>query len=232
MESKIVLNSQITPGHYIVTAFPTAGLVSLLAVNYLIQKKILKKIGHIQVSGLTQIAIIEDKHLDYPVRLFEGGDSIFITSQVPVPVTIIEELTKDVFELYGKVKARGIIAIDAIEASEEKDKGETYFIAEGFNKEIKDAKELEDGAMIGINASIALAAKENKTPFLGLMAETHMSIPDGLAASSLINALESIIGLRVDTADLVNEYKRVVSKLNSLINKTNQTNSSKEETYG
>ncbi len=232
MENKIILNSQITPGHYIVTAFPTAGLVSLLAANYLIQKKIIKKVGHIQVSSLSQIAIIEDKHLDYPVRLFEGGNSIFITSQVPIPIQNINELTKDILELYEKVKARGIIAIDAIEASEEKEKGETYFVSEGFDKEIKNAKELEDGAMIGINASIALTAKDNKIPFLGLMAETHMSIPDGLAASSLIKALENVIDIHIDTTDLVNEYKRVVSKLNSLINKTNQTKSLKEETYG
>lgn len=232
MSGRINLHSQAKPGCYIVTAFPTAGLVSLLAVNYLIQKKTLKKVGYIGLDGLSQVAIIEDKHLDYPIRIFEGGNSVFITSQVPIPVMHIGELTKRVFELYKAVKAKGIIAIDAIEATEEKDKGEIYFVSEGFEKGVKGGKELEEGAMIGVNASIALKAKETKTPFLGLMTETHMGIPDGLAASSLIAGLENIIDIHVDTTELVNEYKRVVSRLNNLITKASQSKSAKDETYG
>ncbi|MCW1294028.1 MAG: hypothetical protein QXJ12_01285, partial [Candidatus Parvarchaeota archaeon] len=69
-------------------------------------------------------------------------------------------------------------------------------------------------------------------PFLGLMAETHMGIPDGLAAASLINSLGNIIDIHVDTTELINEYKRIGDKLNNLIKKTNQSKNLKEETYG
>ncbi|MCW1301843.1 MAG: PAC2 family protein [Candidatus Parvarchaeota archaeon] len=232
MSGKINIDSRIEPGHYIVTAFPTAGLASLLAVNYLIQKGILKKVGHINLNGLNQVAIIENRHLNYPIRLFEGKDSVFITSQIPIPVTHVDELTGAVFELYKTIKAKGIISMDAMETAEEKNKSEVYFVSEGFDNKIKDAKELEEGAMIGVNASIGLMAKETKTPFLGLMAETHMGVPDGLAAASLINSLGNIIDVHVDTTELINEYKRIGDKLNNLITKTNQSKNLKEETYG
>jgi predicted ATP-grasp superfamily ATP-dependent carboligase len=220
---KTVLTTKPVVGKYIVTAFQTVGYISILAVSYLKEKKVIKEIGYIDPESTNVITVIEDGELKYPIRIFESQKAIFIMAQVPIARDDMTPISKEIIRLYSDIKAKGIIALDGLSASGNKNQSDVYYTASNFNAELNNVKPLSEGAMFGLNASIALQAKEDGVPFAVVMAETHVSIPDGLAAAALISSVKDLLGLEVDTNELVTEYKETLAKIDRLVKRARHT---------
>ncbi len=227
-----IIHTKPKEGSYLIVAFPTVGYISILAVNYLIHKKLVKEVGYIDLEVPEQLAVIDEGKITYPIRIFEGEHGIFVTTQFPVDLKFVKEITDTIVDIYNKTKSKAIITLDAINAAEEKKESGLFYVANKFDVNIKGATSLNEGVMLGLNASIALEARKKGLPFLALMAETHTSIPDGDAASKLIDGLNQITKINVDTAELVEEYKTVLSSLNKLIERAKSTQEKKSEMYG
>lgn len=227
-----IIHTKPSEDKFLILAFPTAGYISILAVNFLIHKKLLKEIGYIDIESPEQIAIVDNGKILYPIRIFEGEHGIFITSQFPVDIKNVGILTNEIFELSKRFRSKAIVTLDALNASGEKHESSVFYVSNKFQVDIKDAKQLEEGVMIGLSAGIALEAKKRDIPFVAFMAETHVNIPDGVAASKLIESLDQLVGVKTDTTELINEYKTVLSRINSLIEKTKTTQEKRSEMYG
>ena len=76
--------------------------------------------------------------------------------------------------------------------------------------------------MMGFNSYLAHKSRKMKIPFVVLMAETHADIPDGMAAAALISVLEDIINVKIDTSDLVSEYKKTLTQINNILKRVSQ----------
>ena len=213
----------------IITAFQTAGYISTLTVKFLEEKGIVKDIGGIDIEEISQFAVVKDGNLLSPIRILEGKGFTVITSQIPLPLKAVNELSEKVIQIYKDKKADGIIALDGLSVDEVKDKSEVYFASTYNEKEIKNCKRLPEGAMMGFNSYFAHKARKMKIPFIVLMAETHAEIPDGIAAASLISVLESLVNIQVDTSELISEYKKTLDQINSLLKRVSQAPKDKEE---
>jgi predicted ATP-grasp superfamily ATP-dependent carboligase len=213
----------------IITAFQTAGYISVLAARFLEEKGAVKDTGGIDLDELAQFAIVKDGDMLSPIRILEGKGFTIITSQIPLPIKAIAELSDKIMDIYKEKKADQIIALDGLAIEESKDKSEVYFASTYNEKEIKNCKKLPEGAMMGFNSYLAHKSRKMKIPFVVLMAETHADIPDGIAAAALISVLEDIINLKIDTSDLVSEYKKTLSQINNILKRVSQVPKDKGE---
>jgi predicted ATP-grasp superfamily ATP-dependent carboligase len=213
----------------IITAFQTAGYISILAARFLEEKGIVKDIGGIDIDELEQFAVVKDGNLLSPIRILEGEGFIMVTSQIPLPLKAINGLADKIMQIYKEKKAEMIIALDGLAIDEAKDKSEVYFASTYNEKEIKNCKRLPEGAMMGFNSYFAHKSRKMKIPFIVLMAETHAEIPDGIAAAALISVLEGILNIQVDTSELISEYKKTLEQINNLLKRVSQAPKSQEE---
>ncbi len=213
----------------IITAFQTAGYISILAARFLEEKGIVKDVSGIDIDELAQFAVVKDGNLLSPIRILEGKDFTMITSQIPLPLKAINELADKIMQIYKERKADQIIALDGLAIDEAKDKSDVYFASTYNEKEIKNCKRLPEGAMMGFNSYFAHKARKSKIPFIVLMAETHAEIPDGIAAAALISVLEGVLGIQVDTSELISEYKKTLGQINNLLKRVSQAPKSQEE---
>ncbi|MGC8533507.1 MAG: proteasome assembly chaperone family protein [Candidatus Parvarchaeum sp.] len=213
----------------IITAFQTAGYISILAARFLEEKGVVKDVGGIDIDELAQFAVVKDGNLLSPIRLLEGKGFTMITSQIPLPLKSINELADKIMLIYKEKKAEQIIALDGLAVDEAKDKSDVYFASTYNEKEIKNCKRLPEGAMMGFNSYFAHKARKSKIPFVVLMAETHAEIPDGIAAAALISVLEGMLDIHVDTSELISEYKKTLGQINSLLKRISQAPKEKEE---
>lgn len=213
----------------IITAFQTAGYISILAARFLEEKGVVKDVGGIDIDELAQFAVVKDGNLLSPIRLLEGKGFTMITSQIPLPLKSINELADKIMLIYKEKKADQIIALDGLAVDEAKDKSDVYFASTYNEKEIKNCKRLPEGAMMGFNSYFAHKARKSKIPFIVLMAETHAEIPDGIAAAALISVLEGMLDIHVDTSELISEYKKTLGQINNLLKRVSQAPKEKEE---
>ncbi len=213
----------------IITAFQTAGYISVLAAKFLEEKGVVKDTQGIDLDELSQFTIVKNGEMLSPIRVLRGKDFTIITSQIPLPVNAVNSLSTKVIDIYKEEKSSQIIALDGLNIEEPKENSEVYFASTYGEKEIKNCKELPEGAMMGFNSYLAHKCRKMKIPFVVLMAETHNEIPDGIAAAALINTLESLIDIKVDTSELVSEYKKTLSQINNIIKKVSQPQKSEEQ---
>jgi predicted ATP-grasp superfamily ATP-dependent carboligase len=219
----------MTEKNKIITAFQTAGFISILAAKFLEEKGIVKDVGGIDIEELAQFAIVKNGDLLSPIRILEGKDFTVITSQIPLPLKAINELSDKIIEIYKEKKSNQIIALDGLAVDEAKDKSEVYFASNYNEKEIKNCNKLPEGAMMGFNSYLAHKTRKIKIPFVVLMAETHAEIPDGIAAAALISVLGELVNIQVDTSELVSEYKKTLGQINNILKRVSQAPKKEEE---
>ncbi|EFD93007.1 MAG: protein of unknown function DUF75 [Candidatus Parvarchaeum acidophilus ARMAN-5] len=213
----------------IITAFQTAGYISLLAARFLEEKGVVKDIGGIDLDEMSQFSVIKNGEMLSPVRMLEGKDFIIITSHIPLQINAVSSLSKKVIDLYKEKNASQMIALDGLSIEKPQDKSNVYFASTYTEKEIKNCKKLPEGAMMGFNSYIANQCRNLGIPFIVLMAETHNEIPDGIAAAALIDVLGEFIDLKIDTSELVSEYKKTLIQINNLVKRLDKTPKNEEQ---
>ncbi len=225
---------QPEPGKYIITGFQTVGFISVLALSYLEDKGIIKDSGYIESENGGYVALVEKGDVTFPIRVLESDDAIFISSELPMLRNEVDPVVDEIINIYKKNKCKAIIALDGIGINEQKNTSEVYYVPVNLKDKLTKFKLLEEGAVFGLNARLAFKCKETSTPLIMLMAETHESIPDGIAAAALISALKTIIKLDVDTSGLVMEYKKMMGKINRTVKNVQPAGEEKgqEELYG
>ncbi len=229
--AKFYFKKALKSGGYIITAFQTVGYISILASRYLEEKGAIKDIGFIDLDIEMPVAVIDRGEINFPVRILQAENSIFINSQFPLDPDAIKELISQIFEIYKKYKFEGIICLDGLAIDKGKEVSELYYASSRNGFQPANARKLEDGAIIGLNAELTLRAKMEDVPVTLLMAETHSEIPDGLAAATLINALAPL-GIHVDTRELVSEYRQTLAKIDEMLKKINKKEEPKTDLYG
>ncbi len=202
---------------HIVVAFQTVGYISVLVARYLEEKGIIKDLFGINIEDLEEFAMIRKGEIVNPIRVLEGSNFLVVTSHFPLPRSAANKIVDKIFDMYKSYGARDIIIIEGLPIEEGREKSSVYYASNMDDEIPKKTKKLEEGAMIGLNASMAIRGRRKKIPVRTLMVETHENIPDGEAAAQLIDSLSDMINIKVDTAELISEYKKTLAKINELI---------------
>ncbi|MCL4399344.1 PAC2 family protein [Candidatus Parvarchaeota archaeon] len=220
--AKYFIKDDLKSPEFLIISFPTAGYVSLLVSKYLEDKALIKEVGHIDLENTNPLAIISDSRIGFPVRILGGKSAVFVSSQFPLLQRDLPDVVKQIFSIFKEHKFKEIIAIDGMEIDSPKEKSEVYYASNAEQKSVEGAKKLANGAIAGLNSSLSLEGKKLGIPVTILMAETHSEIPDGIAAASLISVLGGMIGMKVDTQELVTEYKKTLNRINEMIKRINK----------
>jgi predicted ATP-grasp superfamily ATP-dependent carboligase len=200
-----------TRGKTLVIALPTAGHISELAIAYLIDKKIVKEAGYI-ITGKENLMLIDKGAITYPTALYSLDNALFLFSYVPLDEESLEQIKNWIVNAGFKE----VVILESIPVNENEPEDDLFIVKEGnVDFEIKGAKKLEEGVLVGESASIILRLKDSRIPIVVLLTEAHIEMPDGIAAANLIKGLEYLIG-EVDTKELVADYKKRLSKIHRL----------------
>ncbi len=221
---------------HIVIAFQTVGYISVLVARYLEEKGIVKDVFGMNIDGLEEFAMVRDGEIINPIRILEGENFMMVTSHFPIPRNGAEGIIERIFDMYKKYSAKDIIIMEGLPIEDEKEKSTVYYASNIKNDAPVDkAEKLGEGAMIGLNAAMAIKGRKEKIPIRTLMVETHENIPDGEAAAELIKSLEDVLNIKVDTAELITEYKKTLAKINELIKRvqapSHKENGHEQEMY-
>jgi uncharacterized protein len=216
----------------VIEGFPGVGLVGSIAAKYLSQQTNAKQIGFIESPHLPPVSFIVKGEVYNPIRIYEAekDNLIIVESEFPVPGKLVNEIGERLGDWSKEINAEKVICLEGINAPQSKSSTGVFAITSDHNvKTPKSMKKVETGFMIGVSAALMLQCKEIKMPGLCLMAETHTSFPDGLAAAALIKELNKLLNLNVNTTALENEAKVFEEKIKSLVEKAKSLQPAKKD---
>lgn len=212
----------------IIEGFPGIGLVGNIACQHIIEELGMKYVGSIDSRYFPPLAVLFNGIVYMPVRIYEAPkkDIIVIISDIPIHPTASYDLSKALVEWMISIKAKNIISIAGIATTT----GLRRVFGGATNQEmlerIKDKTEIfQVGTISGISGSIMTECFIRKIPAMSLLGETPGPNPDPRAAVEVLNVLNKIFDLSINTEKLMNQAEQIELELSKLAEQVQTTES-------
>ncbi|HEB37548.1 MAG TPA: proteasome assembly chaperone family protein [Thermoplasmatales archaeon] len=212
----------------VIAGFPSIGLVSTIAANYLIDALGLRQVGAMDSKYFPTLSVVHSAEPLSPVRIYAGipdrGQkiAIFVSEFRPKP-NLITPIAEEIMKWAIKKKCKFLISPEGmvVEGKEgEATKGAAYAIGS-----TEDARNLlvqqgiaqfKNGIIAGVSGVLLNKGKHENFSVISILAEAHPNYPDARAAAAAIEAIALILGIDVNVAPLYEEAERIERQLHLL----------------
>lgn len=237
MKVEILMDKEVDlKDHILIEGFPGIGLVGTIAAGYIIEKRDMKPIGHILSDRFPPMTTIHEGRPFFPARIYKDPNAKFcvLLSEFVIPSITVSELSKKILEFSKNNGIKKIISLAGM-TSAKKEISSPKVFAIVSNQEMEDylkSKNVEiikEGITTGVSGVLIARCSIKNFPAASLLVESKHGYPDPSAAAALINSLDSLLGLKVDTKDLLAEAKQVEEKMKKLLSQIKKTKRSYEK---
>ncbi|MFW9821799.1 MAG: proteasome assembly chaperone family protein [Candidatus Thorarchaeota archaeon] len=224
------LSVQINEGATLVLGFAGIGLIGPIVANTLIEQLTdVKEIGFITSEYLPPISVFYAGVLKHPFRLLYSPQHNLIIGICEVPFQIpnaYNDLSKTIcnWALSEDVKAKEIVIFQGIPQRGIIDEYPVYYAAEEImmdRLEKYGITKVEKGIIVGPEATVLNEALTNRLQAYALFTPV-LEIPTPEGAASILEVLNKIYELSIDTASLIEQGKEIKAKMLELAQKAQQ----------
>jgi len=225
-EMKIVETTPVKKLKTCLIGLPDVGLVGLITVNHIIGTLNLDEMAYLDSSILPPILVIHKGEPKAPIRVFAKGDLAVLTSEIPIPQSLIPPLSQRIVEWSKSKGVELLISVGGIAIPNrlEIDQPEVYGVVSSDHvKSILTQSKtpvLEEGFMVGPHASILKESMKNGLDNLILMAQSHYQYPDPGAAAATVAVVNKLLNLKIDVKSLLDQAEEIRLKLRELMQRT------------
>jgi len=221
---------EIKPGATMILGFAGIGLIGPIVANTLIdQIPDIKEIGFITSEYLPPISVFYDGVLKHPFRLYYSPQSNLIVGIAEVPFqvsTAYNDLSRTInnWALSEDVRANEIVIFQGIPQRDIIDDYPVYYAAEKDlveRLESFDIKKVEKGIIVGPEATILNEALSSRLKAFALFTPV-LEIPTPEGGAAIIEVLNKMYNLNIDTSKLIEEGKMIKKKMLELAEKAQQ----------
>ncbi len=222
----------------LIEGFPGAGLVGTISSKFLVEKMGFEKIGFVHSNAFIPIIRIHKGKPIRPIRIYINDKLkiVALVSEQIIPTLIVDRLAKSLVSWAEEKGIKRVISLAGIknaEGSKEKIYGisccakETDDLLKKHNVEL-----IEEGITTGVSAMILLELQENtKIDGYSLLGNVRIGA-DYEAAANVLEKLDEILGLELDTEPLMKEAKETEKALLKQLEQIKQTNKNVEQMQG
>ena len=210
----------------VIEGFPGIGLVGNITCQHVIEELEMKYIGSIDSRYFPPLAVLFNGIIYMPVRIYEAAkrDLVVVISDIPIHPTASYDISKALVDWMQKINAANIVSIAGIATTT----GERRVFGGATNNEmlekIKDKTEIfQVGTISGISGSIMTECFLRNLPAVSLLGETPGPNPDPRAAVEVINVLNKIFDLSINTEKLLSQAEQIELELSKLAEQVRTT---------
>ena len=210
----------------VIAGFPSIGLVSTIAANYLIDALNLKQIGCINSSQFPALSVVHTGEPLSPVRIYAGTQSnekkivVFVSEFKPKP-NLINAISDVIMKWVTEKGCKILISPEGMvvegKASEDEHVADAYAIGSTENARkmlmSKDIAQFKNGIIAGVSGVLLNKGKQTNFDVISILAEAHPNYPDAKAAAAAINIMALIMGVEINVTPLYDESERIEKQL-------------------
>ncbi|WP_292461232.1 proteasome assembly chaperone family protein [Methanothermococcus sp.] len=201
----------------VITGFPSIGLIGNIATHQIVKELNLDFIGYFDSPNIPPVMSVEKGIIYPPIRAYGNENLVVISSDVLIPPNVVYELTDKLIEYISKINPKIVINLDGITSLNPKNIYAVSTSNELLEFMVKqNIPILEYGMVGGMSGAISIKSSDKNISSLCLMAETPGLRPDPMAASNIIEVLNKLYDLNVNTEELIKEDEKIKEKLRKL----------------
>ena len=218
----------------IFAGFVGPGLSGPLSVGYMIEKLKMREVGYLRSRHLPPSTVFIQGRLRHPFRFYSNDEGTIcaIICEIPLKVEGLFDIATTVLDWAESKGTREFVILEGF-ASKEHD-GKVFCAAEEDLCRIMSDKGIQmisQGFITGVPGSILNECLVRKIRAIMLLANANHSMPDTIAAASLIEAVNSVYETDIDTSDLRREQEKIGIEYKELSEKYKEHRQSDSSMY-
>ncbi|OYT28586.1 ATP-grasp superfamily enzyme [Thermoplasmatales archaeon ex4572_165] len=213
-------------GATVIAGFPSIGLVSTIAANYLIDALNLKQVGALNSDDFPALSVVHTGEPLSPVRIYAGEQPsghkivVFVSEFKPKP-HLINSISQTIMQWVNDKKCDLLISPEGMVVEGKEDSGnisaEAFAIGSTINirqtLSMKNIAQFKNGIIAGVSGVLLNKGKQADFNVVSILTEAHPKYPDARAAAAAINVIASIIDVDINVSPLYEESERIEQKL-------------------
>lgn len=213
-------------GATVIAGFPSIGLVSTIAANYLIDALNLKQIGALNSQHFPALSVVHTGEPLSPVRIYAGVQSngekiaVFVSEFKPKPY-LINAISDAIMRWVVEKKCKMLISPEGmvVEGKNEEMEATAEAYAIGSTIDVrrmlamKNIPQFKNGIIAGVSGVLLNKGKHSSFDVISILTEAHPNYPDAKAAAAAINTIAMILDIEINVAPLYEESERIEKQL-------------------
>ncbi len=226
-EIEVVTHTKIDLSNsMLIVAFPTVGLVSLIASRFIIDTLDLEEVGSFESPYFVPATVIHKGIPLPPVRIYVGkkkcgpngscNQLAIILSEFMPAWEIMKPLAETILTWAQQNKCKYIVTLEGSDAVGEKPSSAPKVFGLGSTVEMRELlkkykiDESEEGVITGISGLLLYKGVQSNLHVLSLLSEVHVSYPDSRAAGRLLEKLNLLLPeIKIDPEPLYKEAETI-----------------------
>ena len=213
-------------GATVIAGFPSIGLVSTIAANYLIDALNLKQIGCVNCSEFPALSVVHTGEPLSPVRIYagiqgNGGKIVVFVSEFKPKPSLINDIAEAIMKWVKDKGCNLLISPEGMvvegKSPEEQQVSDAYAIGSTEKARnmllAKKIAQFKNGIIAGVSGVLLNKGKEINFDVISILSEAHPNYPDAKAAASAINVMGLIMGVDINVSPLYEEAERIEKQL-------------------
>ena len=216
---KIITKGIQSENPVLIEGFPGIGLVGNIASQQMIDELDMGYVGSIDSRYFPPIAVLYEGLINMPVRIYESVEHnlVIVVSDIPINPSVSYDVSKALVEWAKSINVKEIVSIAGIATMGEERKVFGAATDEVMLERIKDKVELfQMGTISGISGSVMGECLVNEIPAISLLGATQSQNPDPRAAVVVIEVLNSLYDLSIDTESLIGQAEQIEVEMQKL----------------
>jgi uncharacterized protein len=213
-------------GATVIAGFPSIGLVSTIAANYLIDALNLNQIGCVTSAQFPALSVVHTGEPLSPVRIYAGEQGynkkivVFVSEFKPKP-NLINSISETIMKWANEKECKLLISPEGMVVEGKSVQGgmdvEAYAIGSTENARSmlleKKIAQFKNGIIAGVSGVLLNIGKQQNFNVISILAEAHPNYPDAKAAAAAINVMALLMGIEINVTPLYEQSERIEKQL-------------------
>ncbi|WP_135363362.1 proteasome assembly chaperone family protein [Halosimplex halophilum] len=197
-----------TEGEALIAGFSEFGLAGLTAADYLVQQLDPEVVGHVTAPDLPTITPFDDGTPRHPVRLFsaESVPVVVLVSELFVPATAARSFSDALLSWTADADISETVVLSGVQMPHAEDDHRTFYVAtEDYRRarlDDADVPPMATGFTDGVKASVLARGIDSPLRACVYATPAHAQAPDAEAALRLVETVDDVYDLGVDTGPM------------------------------
>lgn len=218
----------------VILGFAGAGLVGGIAVTHVIDKLKMKKIAHVQSRYLPPAVVFMEGQLRHPFRIYSDRERRLcaVVCEIPLRSDGLYPIASTLLDWIEKQGVKELVVLEGFAVRGLPKERKSFCAAEP--EKIKECKEkgvemVSAGLISGIAGSILNECLTRKMTGVAFLVPAIAFMPDPEGAAELVNTLNKVYGLNIDTDDLIAKAGKIKQRLKELASKHRRMRKAEEK---
>jgi len=221
-----VLEKRTLPKKFtLINGLPDVGLVGLVAASHIVSSLKMEEVGSVESDQFPPMIVLHDGLPKSPIRIFANQSLVVILAETAIPALLTRSLADAIVNWATSRNVEMVISIGGMAVQNRQDLDVPKVFAALSDKSLEKklggaAEVLGEGYIVGAYALILRKCAEINLPAITLLTQSFYNYPDPEAAAAALNALNKILGLKVDVSDLLQKGEEIRLRARDVMKRT------------